>query len=158
VRATTVPALYLKLIRQFLLRPVRSDEELERAITVSLTLDKRGRGDLAPEERDYQDVLVTLIAQYEDERHPIPDVSGPDMLRCVIENRGLTQAAVAHGAGIFESALSEILSGRRPMGRKTIESLAAYFRVDPGLFMARVGDRGLSRTRGRGDGPPTLGV
>ena len=80
---------------------------------------------------------MTLIAQYEEEHHPIPDVSGPDMLRCLIENRGVTQATVAHGSGISESALSEILAGRRPMGRKTIETLARYFKVDPGLFLAR---------------------
>jgi HTH-type transcriptional regulator / antitoxin HigA len=137
VPTTTVPPLYLKLIRQFPLRPLRTDEELERAIAVSLSLDKRGRAGLAPEERDYHDVLVTLIAQYEEERHPIPDVSGPEMLRCLIENRGVTQATVARGSGISESALSEILAGRRPMGRKTIETLADYFKVDPGLFLAR---------------------
>ena len=131
---TTVPPLYLKLIRQFSLRPLRTDEELERAIAVSLSLDKRGRAELTPEERDYHDVLVTLIAQYEEE-HPIPDVSGPDMLRCLIENRGVTQAAVAHGSGISESALSEILAGRRPMGAKTIETLAKFFDVAPSLFM-----------------------
>jgi HTH-type transcriptional regulator / antitoxin HigA len=139
---TTVPFLYLKLIRRFPLRPLRSDEELERAIGVSLCLDKRGRAVLAPEERDYHDVLVTLIAQYEEERHPIPDVSGLDMLRCLIENWGMTQAAVAHGSGISASALSEMLAGRRPMGRKTIETLARYFKVDPGLFLARAGGRG----------------
>lgn len=134
-----LPPLYLKLLRKFHLRPIRSDEELDRAIAVSMDLDMR-RGDLAPEERDYHEVLVTLIARYEDEHHPIPDVSGPDMLRCLIENRGLTQAAVARGTGIGESALSEILAGRRPMGRKTIEALARYFKVDPGLFLMREED------------------
>jgi transcriptional regulator with XRE-family HTH domain len=49
----------------------------------------------------------------------------------------VTQATVANGSGISESALSEILAGRRPMGRKTIETLAGYFKVDPGLFLAR---------------------
>jgi transcriptional regulator with XRE-family HTH domain len=61
------------------------------------------------------------------------------MLRCLIENRGMTQVAVAQGSAISESALSEILAGLRPMGRKTIETLARYFRVGPGLFLARGG-------------------
>ena len=60
----------------------------------------------------------------------------------------LTQAAVARGSRISESALSEILAGRRPMGRKTIETLARYFHVDPGLFLAR-GDR-VARSKGSG--------
>jgi HTH-type transcriptional regulator/antitoxin HigA len=127
----------MKLIRAFPLRPLRSYEELEQAIGVSRSLDKRGRENLAPEERDYHDVLVTLIALYEKTQHPILDVSGPEMLRYLIEDHGVTQAAVAAGAGMAESALSEILAGRRPMGRKTIEALAGYFRVDPKLFMAR---------------------
>ena len=86
---------------------------------------------------DYHDVLVTLIVQYEEKHHAIPDVSGPDMLRCLIENRAITQASVSRGSGIGESALSEILAGRRPMGRKTIEALARYFKIDPGLFLVR---------------------
>jgi HTH-type transcriptional regulator/antitoxin HigA len=134
--STALSPLYLKLIRHYPLRPVRSDEELERAVLVSLSLDKRGRESLAAEEVDYHDVLVTLISQYEERHHRIPDVSGPDMLRCLIENRGLTQAAVARGSGVGESALSEILARRRPMGRKVIEALAGYFQVDPGLFLA----------------------
>jgi HTH-type transcriptional regulator / antitoxin HigA len=138
VPVTALSAQYLKLIRRFPLRPIRSDEDLDRATAVSLDLDTR-RGGLTTDERDYHDVLVTLIMQYEEEHHAIPEVSGPDLLRCLIENRGLTQAAVARGAKIGESALSEILAGRRPMGRKTIEALARYFKVDPGLFLARDG-------------------
>jgi HTH-type transcriptional regulator/antitoxin HigA len=134
--SASLAPLYLKLLRRFPLRPIRSDEDLDRAVTVALGLDAR-RESLSPDERDYHEVLVTLIAKYEDEHHPIPDVSGPAMLRCLIENRGITQAAVARGTRIGEPALSEILAGKRPMGRKTIEALARFFRVEPGLFLAR---------------------
>jgi HTH-type transcriptional regulator/antitoxin HigA len=138
--SATLPSRYLKLLHRFPLRPIRSDEELDRAIAVSMDLDARREG-LSLGERDYHEVLVTLIAKYEDQQHPIPDVSGPEMLRCLIENRGVTQAAVARGTGIGESALSEILAGRRPMGRKTIQSLARYFHVEPGLLLvADAGD------------------
>jgi hypothetical protein len=44
------------------------------------------------------------------------------------------------GTRIGEPALSEILAGKRPMGRKTIEALARFFRVEPGLFLARDAD------------------
>ena len=126
---TTVSPLYLKLIRRLPLRPIRTDAELDEAVAVSLSLDERGRGDLTPEERDYHDVLVTLIAQYEEEHHPVPDVSGVDMLHCLIENRELTQAAVAKGSGISEPALSDILAGRRP--------IRAQDDRDPGTLLPR---------------------
>lgn len=131
---STVSPLYLKLIRRFPLRPIRSDEELDRATAIALELDSRS--DLTGEERDYLDVLATLIGRFEDEHHPIPDVSGPDMLRTLIEIRGLSQVEVARATGISEPALSEMIRGKRPLGRKTIEALAGYFRVDPGLFLA----------------------
>ena len=36
--------------------------------------------------------------------HPIPDVSGPAMLRCLIENRGLTQFDHVEGVSRVELA------------------------------------------------------
>jgi antitoxin component HigA of HigAB toxin-antitoxin module len=44
---------------------------------------------------------------------------------------------VAAEAGIAESALSEILAGKRKLGVKSITALAGYFKVDPGLFIPR---------------------
>ena len=85
--------LYLKLIRRFPLRPLRCDEELEEATKVAESLDFRD--DLASDERDYLDVLIAMIERYEDEHYPIPDVSGPDALKSLIEFRGVSQAEVA---------------------------------------------------------------
>jgi HTH-type transcriptional regulator / antitoxin HigA len=129
-------AAYMKLIRKYPLRPLRSEVEYDRAVAVAMELDMR-RDDLMTDERDYLEILVKLIADYDSEQHPVPGVSGPEMLKNLIEFRGLSQVEVAEGAGLKESALSAILRGKRPMGRKTIETLAKYFRVDPGLFLAR---------------------
>jgi HTH-type transcriptional regulator/antitoxin HigA len=127
---------YLKLIRKFPLVPIRSDEELDLAIAVALDLDTR-RTELTPGERDYHEVLVHLIEAYEDEHCPIPEVSGPAMLRYLIEDRGMTQAAVARGTGFKESVVSELLAGKRTMGLKTIEKLARHFGVSPSVFLPR---------------------
>jgi transcriptional regulator with XRE-family HTH domain len=67
--------------------------------------------------------------------------SGLELERHMIEFRGLSQAEVARGTRIAESALSELLAGKRVMGRKTIETLARYFHVDPGVFLPSV-DKG----------------
>jgi HTH-type transcriptional regulator / antitoxin HigA len=76
-----------------------------------------------------------LIEKHEDERYPIPVVSGVPMLRFLIESKDVPQARVAAEAGIAESTLSEILAGKRNSGIKYIRGLAAYFKVDPGLFI-----------------------
>ncbi len=56
------------------------------------------------------------------------------MIRELIAARGIAQADVARETGIAESMLSEILKGKRPMDRKTIETLSRFFHVNPGVF------------------------
>ena len=124
---------YLALIRELPLRPIRTEAELDRAIDMVDALGDRKT--LAPDEHDYLLVLSELIEKYEDERYPIPAVSGVSMLRYLIESKGITRAKVAAGAGIAESTLSEILAGKRKLGVKHVTILARYFKVDPGLFI-----------------------
>src|SRR3954452_12220426 len=89
---------YLELIRRFPLRPLRTDEELGQAVAIVDSLVDREQ--LDADEEDYLQVLGTLVEQYEDEHHPLPPVSDADMLRYLIESRGVTQAKVAQGTGI----------------------------------------------------------
>lgn len=125
---------YLDLVRAFPLRPIRSDEELDRAIaTVNSLID---RDDLDPGEDDYLDVLSDLVEKYETEHHPIPAVSEADMLRHLIEARDVTQAQLAADTGIAESTVSAILSGKRGLSRNHVVALARYFKVSPAVFIA----------------------
>jgi HTH-type transcriptional regulator / antitoxin HigA len=63
-------------------------------------------------------------------------VGDADLLRFLIEQRGVTQAGVAAGAGIAESTISEVLAGKRTLNRRQIAKLARYFHVEPGAFLA----------------------
>jgi HTH-type transcriptional regulator / antitoxin HigA len=124
---------YLALIRELPLRPIRTEAGLDRAIAMVDALSDREA--LSPDEHDYLLVLSGLIEKYEDERYPIPAVSGIAMLRYLIESRGVSQAKVAAEASIAESTLSEILAGKRKLGIRHVTILARYFKVDPGLFI-----------------------
>jgi transcriptional regulator with XRE-family HTH domain len=44
------------------------------------------------------------------------------------------------GAGIAESTISEVLSGKRRLTRAQLEKLAAYFHVVPAVFMTPAGN------------------
>jgi HTH-type transcriptional regulator / antitoxin HigA len=124
---------YLDLIRAFPLRPIRSDRELGAALAViDRLLDQRR---LLREERDYLDVLSALVEQYETQRHPMPRVSDAEMLRHLIEAKGVAQVQVARATGIAESTISAVLAGHRRLGRNHIEKLARYFHVGPEAFM-----------------------
>jgi HTH-type transcriptional regulator/antitoxin HigA len=125
---------YLELVRRFPLRPIRSESELDAAIAVIDSLIDTG--ELSDDETDYLDVLGDLVKKYETEHHPLPPVSGGDMLRHLIEARGTTQARVAAGTGIAGSTVSEILAGKRGLSRRHIEALARHFHVSPAVFMS----------------------
>jgi len=125
---------YLEWIREFPLRPIRSDKELQRALAVvDRLLDKKRP---VQGERDYLDVLSSLVHRYEQERRPMPTVSDADMLRHLIEAKDVTQAQLARDTGIAESTISTVLGGGRRLSRNHIEKLARYFHVGAGAFLA----------------------
>jgi HTH-type transcriptional regulator/antitoxin HigA len=93
------------------------------------------RETLTSDEHDDLLVLSDLIEKYEDQRYPIPAVSGVSMLRYLIEFKGMARVKMAAEAGIAESTLSEILAGKRKLGIRHVTILARYFKVDPGLFI-----------------------
>ncbi len=124
---------YLELVSQFPLRPILSEEDHERGLTMIETLlsqDRRTR-----DEDDYITVLSGLIEAYED-RDALPrEVSEADLLRHLIEARGVSQSQLAADTGIAVSTVSEILSGRRRLNRDHITALARYFHVSPSVFL-----------------------
>jgi HTH-type transcriptional regulator / antitoxin HigA len=123
---------YVELIMTFPLRPLRTDEELDRAIEMidSLII----RGDLEPGEQDYLDILTDIVEKYEAAEHPMPPVSDAAMLRHLIEARQLTQSKLATDVKIPMSTVSEVLNGKRRLNRKHIALLSQYFGVSPAVF------------------------
>jgi HTH-type transcriptional regulator/antitoxin HigA len=125
---------YLALIEVHPLRPIRSGRELDVAIEVLDQLLARAAS-LQPEEEDYLECLSHEIERYEEEAIPMPEVSGADMLRHLMDARGLNLAELAKETGIVPSTLSSILNGKRKMNLRHIQTLAAHFGVVPSVFM-----------------------
>ena len=84
---------YLGLVREFPLRPIRSESELDRAIAMIDSLI--ARDDLGIDEEDYLDVLSDLVHRYEAENDPIASVPDADMIRFLVESNDMTQAELA---------------------------------------------------------------
>jgi HTH-type transcriptional regulator/antitoxin HigA len=123
---------YLRLVRAFPLRPIRSESELDRAISVIDSLVVRE--DLDSGQEDYLDVLGDLVHKYEAEHDPIEAISDADMLRFLLESNELAQTELARRSCIAESTISEILAGKRKLSRSHIESLSRVFHVSPAVF------------------------
>src|SRR5947209_10559811 len=105
------PDTYFRLVRRFPLTVIAADNHLDRA--VALIDELLDRPQLDAGEQAYLDALTTLVESYETDHVPMPDVSGVAVLRSLMADNGLTQAELTRGAGIAESALSEVLSGKR---------------------------------------------
>ena len=125
--------LYFDLVVRFPLRPIRSNKELDKAVKmVDSLLDRR---DLSSEEKDYLEVLGDLIERYESEEHPVAPVSDAEMLRHLIEAKGVSQTQVSSATGIADSTISEVLKKKRSLNRNHIGKLARYFNVSPDVFV-----------------------
>ena len=118
---------YLKLVRDFPLASIKSDEHLKEAGRGMDAL--LGRGELDEGELTYLDALSDLVAVYEDEHHAIKPASDADMLRHLMESRGLTQIQLSRDTGLPKSTVSEVLAGKKPFSRQMIRKLADYFKV-----------------------------
>ena len=124
--------LYLELVQRFPLRRIRTDEELDQAITIIDELVTRA--DTSTAEEDYLDVLSDLVHAYETAEHPIPPASDAEVLRYLMDCRGLNQVRLHEETGIPVSTISEVLSNKRGLSRANIGVLARYFNVSPAVF------------------------
>jgi HTH-type transcriptional regulator/antitoxin HigA len=79
------------------------------------------------------DTLGTLIQVYEGEYYPIPEASGVDVLRFLMEEYGLTQGNLPEIGS--QGVVSEILNGKRELNVRQIRALAGRFKVSAAVFV-----------------------
>jgi HTH-type transcriptional regulator/antitoxin HigA len=127
---------YLELVAAFPLASIKSDEQLEVAQAVMDRLLAKGRLDRG--EAMYLDTLADLVAAYEDEHHAIEPASDADMLRHLMEAKGVTQTQLHRETRVAKSTISEVLAGKRPLSRQMIRKLADYFNVDVSVLAANL--------------------
>ena len=125
---------YLKLVMDFPLSSIKSAEHLQEAQQVMDRLLAQGKLDDGAEM--YLDALSDLVAAYEDENYAIEPASDADMLRHLMEAKGVTQAQLRRDALIPKSTISEVLAGKKPFSRQLIRKLADYFKVDASVLAA----------------------
>ena len=125
---------YLELVMAFPLASIKSEEQLREAQKV---MDEvLARGELDHGEEMYLDALSDLVAAYEDEHYAIEPASDAEMLRHLMEAKGVTQAQLSRDAMVPKSTISEILAGKKPLSRQMIRKFADYFQVDASVLAA----------------------
>jgi HTH-type transcriptional regulator/antitoxin HigA len=124
---------WLELAAEFPLRPIEDDDQLARAIAVIDRLTDRPR--LSKAEEDYRTVLGDLVHAYEEEHDPIEDVPPAEMVKHLIEAKGVTQAEAAAALGVSKATITQIIKGDRWPGRKLMAAMGDYFAVNPAVFL-----------------------
>jgi HTH-type transcriptional regulator/antitoxin HigA len=127
---------YMELVRAFPLASIHSEGHLDEAQRV--IDDLLASGTLDPGQQIYLDALADLVAAYEDEHYEIEPASDADMLRHLMEAKGVTQAEVHRGTGLPKSTISEVLAGKKPFSRQMIRKVAKFFNVDISVLTANL--------------------
>jgi len=127
---------YLECVLAFPLTTISSDEHLEAAQAVMDRLLAKGKLDRG--EESYLNALSDLVASYENEHFPIEPASDAEMLRHLLDAKGVSQAELHRETGISKSSISEVLAGKKPLSRQMIRRLADYFQVDVSVLTANI--------------------
>jgi HTH-type transcriptional regulator/antitoxin HigA len=112
---------------------VRNEREYNAAVKrLNELLDEIGDNEKHPL-YSLLDTLGTLIHAYEEEHYPIPDVTGAEVLRFLIDEHRLNQSDLPEVGS--QGVVSEILSGKRELNVRQIRSLAHKFGVSSAVFV-----------------------
>lgn len=130
------PDSYFRLVRAFPLVCIRNDAHLDAALEViGKLMAGTGRDD---GEREYLETLGLLIADYEEKHHAIAPASDAELLKHLLEAKGISQTKLSLETGVPKSSISEILSGKKPFSRRIIGALSEYFHVGKDVLSANL--------------------
>jgi len=101
------------------LRPIRNEEDYETALE---EIEALWEAEAGTQEADRLDILVMLVEAYEAEHYPIPDPDPIELIRHVMDARGLTRRDLEPYFG-SRARVSEILNRRRSLSLEMIRKL-----------------------------------
>jgi HTH-type transcriptional regulator/antitoxin HigA len=127
-------ARYARLLSKTLPVAIKTEAEYDRMLKVVNALMSAPEDKLTAEEGALLDLLAALIERYEEEHYPIADAPGHRILASLLKERGLKQSDLL---SVFKSrgVISELVSGKRPIGPKVARKLGKFFGVNPAVFL-----------------------
>lgn len=126
-------ARYRKLVAAVLPAVIESEEDNDHMLAEAERLMTKG-DDLSPEEKKLLKLIVKLIEDFEEEHYKIPASSPLDVLKHLMEARGIKQSDLWDLFG-SKGIASETLNGKRSISKSQAKALAEYFHVSASLFI-----------------------
>ena len=113
--------------------PIRDEAHYQRMTAMLEALLDETTGDENHPAMGLVDIVGDLIEDFESEHHPLPDVTGVQALKFLIEQHGIKQCDL-HEIG-SQGVVSEILSGKRELNIRQVRALSERFGVSPATFV-----------------------
>ena len=112
---------------------IHDENAYDRAIvTLNALIDEVGNDEQHPL-YELLDTLGTVIHAYEEKHHPIPECSGVEVLRLLMEEHQLEPSDLTELGP--PNIVLEILNGDRDLTVTHIQALAETFQVSPAVFV-----------------------
>ena len=127
------PQKYGRLLAKVRPTVIGSEEENDRVRTLVERLMEKGE-DLTPEEGELLRLLGRLIADFEARFYHLEDAEPHEVLRELMDARGLTQTDLAKLFG-SKGRASEVINGKRAISKAQAKALAEVFHVSAELFI-----------------------
>jgi HTH-type transcriptional regulator/antitoxin HigA len=118
----------------FLPRPIHDAAEYDNTseVTDAMAL---WQDDFTAGQRDYFDLLCSLVEDFDAAHVKWPRLKGRGILRHLLDERGLAAADLSRVLGRGRNLGAMILRGDRNLTLAHVRKLAAHFKVSPELFI-----------------------
>ena len=134
LRFENLPKDYAGLCRALPPRPIHDPVDYDNVVEITDAMALR-QDDFTADQRDYFDLLCSLIEDYDVEHVKWPEVKGRDLLQHLLDEQDLAAADLSRILGGSRNLGAMILRGDRNLTLAHIRKLAAYFKVGPELFI-----------------------
>ena len=133
-RAAAELARHFNAIQELVpLRPIRSEEDYDAAVSALNALLDAGGADESHPVAVLAETLGELIADYDDEQYPAEPLAAALVLQHLMEAHGIRQADLPEIGS--QGVVSEILRGRRELNLRQVRALAKRFSVPASVFL-----------------------
>ncbi|OYT90454.1 MAG: transcriptional regulator [Burkholderiales bacterium PBB3] len=119
--------------RETYIAPIRDEAHCQRMVAMLEALLDEAAGDESHPAMGLVDIVGDLIEDFEAAHHPLPDVTGVQGLKFLMEQHGLKQSDLREIGS--QGVVSEILTGKRELNIRQVRALSERFGVSPATFV-----------------------
>lgn len=113
--------------------PIRDEAHYARMTEMLEALLDETRGDDNHPAMGLVDIVGDLIEDYETEHHTLPETTGVQALKFLMEQHGLKQSDLREIGS--QGVVSEILAGKRELNIRQVRALSERFAVSAATFV-----------------------